>query len=79
MSPGRGLAWPGRGLDFLDTERYLPARTILATGEVSRSVRAMPDSIDSRSRALNWARVNAGLRANRSLGTKLYKSIMRNI
>ena len=32
MSPGRGLARPGRGLDFLDTERYLPTRTILARG-----------------------------------------------
>ena len=38
MSPGRGLATPGRGLDFLDTERYLPTRTILARsrGEVSK-------------------------------------------
>ena len=36
MSPGRGLARPGRGLDFLDTERYLPTRTILARGEVSK-------------------------------------------
>ena len=36
MSPGRDLARPGRGLDFLDTERYLPTRTILARGEVSK-------------------------------------------
>ena len=26
MSPGRGLAVPGRGLDFLDTDRLLPTR-----------------------------------------------------
>ena len=57
MSPGRGLARPGRGLDFLDTERYLPTRTVLARGEVRRSV-------CSRSRALNWAGVDAGLRSN---------------
>ena len=84
MSPGCGLARPGRGLDFLDTERYLPMRTILGQRRVSKTrlVCAMPDSIDSR--ALNWAGVDAGLRSRimfaceqEGLGTRLVKLMLQ--
>ena len=42
MSPGRGLARPGRRLDFVDTERYLPTRTILASAEAKSADRCAP-------------------------------------
>ena len=62
MSPGRGLARPGRGSIQNTTcprALYWPKAS-----QSARSVCAMPHPINSTSRALKWAGVDAGLRSN---------------